>query len=257
MQSVKQPYFNKGRILKREMLYLMSGYPRDALEIYNENLSDGIVCGLTPRVDKDIITFSKGIVKYNGLLYLLNSPTSLSYGETEAEVLIKLCFYDELRDSDYISQFFEIEIDTDTEVKTSQQELGRFKLKKGAYLRSSYQSLADFTTEYNTINIINVLYAGMGEPTLSGKLLKYFAEEALAAKTQNPMDITFCMLCVNSERVERQAINSYISYRLDEESKTACNKELHKKLVRVMDKIHRENTGSARGRAPQGKIIVG
>ena len=259
MQEIKYPFFKKGRILKIEMLENLRDYPRDVLDVYNEYLSDGIICGLMPKVDKDIITFSKGIVKYNGHLYLINAPTSITYGATDVEVIIKLSFYDQLRDNDYETEYVNIEIDKDLEIKDNQIELGRFKLKVGAYLRSDYQDLYDFTTEYNTINIVNVLYSGYGQPTLSNMILKYFAKEALGSRTQNQMDITFSMLCLNSNRVEKEVIYNYIAYRLTEEIKpleSLENKDLHEKLVKVLVNIKRENSGLKRSRVSTQKIIL-
>ena len=256
MREIQYPYFKANRVLKIEMLENMRDFPRDVLDVTNESMSDGIVSGLTPIVDKDIITFSKGVVKHKGQLYVLNSPTRISYSETEIDVLIKLNFYDEIIDKDYKTQFVEVEIDRNTRLLDNQVELGRFKLKKGAYLRSDYQDLFDFTTEYNTINIVHVLYAGYLEPTVSGKILKYFAKEALETRTQNQMDITFCMMCLNSSRVERQVIYNYIAYKLDEEVKRMDNKAIHDKLVLILKQIKRENVGLRRKRAAASKIMV-
>ena len=256
MQEIKYPFFKKGRILKIEMLENLRDYPRDILDVYNEYLSDGIICGLMPKVDKDMITFSKGIVKYNGELYVINAPTSITYGETEVEVIIKLNFHDELRDNDYKTQYINIEIDPNLEIQDNQIELGRFKLKRGAYLRSEYQDLYDFTTEYNTINIVNVLYSGYGRPTLSNMILKYFAKEALSTRTQNHMDVTFSMLCLNSSRIEREVIYNYVSFKLNEEIVELGNEKLHSKLVKILGNIKRENSGVRRSRASAQKIIL-
>ncbi|WP_058486173.1 hypothetical protein [Defluviitalea phaphyphila] len=256
MQEIKYPYFKKGRILKSSMLENLRDYPRDVLEIYNENLSDGIVCGLTPKVEENIITFTKGIIKHNGKLYVLNNPTSITYGETEVEVMIKVNFYDELKDHDYLTQYIEIEIDQDMNLMDNQKELGRFKLKKGAYLRSNYQDLYDFTTEYNTINIVNVEYSGYKEPTISNTILKYFARQVMACRTQNPLDINFAMLCLNSTRIEREVIYNYISYKLGEEIKSLTNKEIHSRLVKILDMIKKENPISKTSKVPGRKIIL-
>jgi hypothetical protein len=256
MQEIKYPFFNKDRILKIEMLENMRDYPRDALDVFTEDLSDGIVCGLTPIVDKDIITFTKGIVKYKGLAYVLNNPTAIRYGVTETDVAIKLNFYDETSDKDYRTQYLSIDIDPDLRIEDNQIEIGRFKLKSGAYLRSDYQDLYDFTTEYNTINIVHVLYAGYRQPTLSRLILKYFAEKALAVRTQNAMDLTFCMACLNSVRMERDTVLNYIAYKLEEELKPFTNEELHRKLVKILEIIKRESSGLKSRRFGERKIIV-
>lgn len=255
MIEIKYPFFKKDRILKIEMLESMRDFPRDVLDIYNENLSDGIVCGFIPNVDKEIITFSKGITKYNGNLYLVSKPISISYSETESDTMIKIKFYDETQDNDYKTIYIEIEID-DVNIADNQQELGRFKLKKGAYLRSIYQDLYDFTTEYNTINIVNVKYAGYKESTINPLILKYFAEEAFKHKMQNSIDLSFCMLCMNTEKIERKVLYNYISYRLDKDFNSLTNIEIHNDLVKILNKIKSESKSIKKNKISSNKIML-
>ncbi len=47
------------------MLENLRDFPRDVLDIFCEDMSDGIVCGFIPTVNKEIITISKGIIKYH------------------------------------------------------------------------------------------------------------------------------------------------------------------------------------------------
>jgi hypothetical protein len=175
---------------------------------------------------------------------------------TETDVSIKLNFYDETSNKDYRTQNIAIEIDSNMQIETNQIEIGRFKLKSGAYLRSDYQDLYDFTTEYNTINIVHVLYAGYKQPTLSHLILRYFAEKVLSLRSQNVMDITFCMTCLNNARIERDVILNYIAYKLEEELKPLTNEELHRKLVLILEAIKRENSGLKSRRFGERKIIV-
>jgi len=256
MQEIKYPFFNKDRILKIEMLESLRDFPRDVLAVQTEDLSDGIVCGLTPVIDKGTITFSKGIIKYQGELYIISKPAIIDYVTTETEVVIKLNLYDESQDKDYRTRQMLIEIDKNLVIEENQIEIGRFKLKSGAYLRSDYQDLYDFTTEYNTINIINVLYTGYKQPTLSNLVLKYFAREVLETRTKDYMDINFCMLCQNSSRIERDAIQNYIAYKLEEELKPMTNSELQSKLVTILENIKRDNFGLRKKRAKERKIII-
>ena len=257
-QQIKYPFFNRDRILKIEMLENLRDFPRSLLEIDSLYLSDGIIKGFSPIVDKDTITFSKGIIKYNGQLYLFN-PFSLNYSATEHEVLILLHFGELSEDKDYSTMPVSISFSLSSEQKLDEPnivEIGRFKLKSGAYLRSDYKDLYDFTTEYNTINIVNVKYAGYKEHTLSHMILKYFAREVLSVRSENFLDINFSMICLNSERIERETILSYISYRLEEEIVKVSNNELHEKLVKVLEIVKRESPGLKRRSRTERKIIV-
>jgi len=259
MHEIKYPYFERDRILKIEMLDNFRDYPRDVLDAYNADMSDGIVCGLDPTVDKNIITFSKGIVKYNGDMYVLHDPTAIDYGVTETDVILKLSFLDVTGDKDYRIQPVDVVVEKGDVIEKNQIEIGRFKLKAGAYLRSDYQDLYDFTTEYNTINIVNVLYAGFKQPTLSHLILKYFAREALAVRPENMLDINFCMMCLNSGRIEREVILQYVGYKLEEDVNSFVNRsniELHTTMVKILEDIKRESAGLRKRRPERKKIIM-
>ncbi|MCL2610575.1 MAG: hypothetical protein FWE02_02745 [Defluviitaleaceae bacterium] len=253
-QEIRYPFFNRDRILKIEMLENLRDFPRSLLEISSYDLSDGIINGLFPTVDKDIITFAKGIVKYKGQVYLFN-PFTINYGATEEEVLITLNFEEIEEDKDYSTM--PVKISFSKEISSPNQlEIGRFKLKTGAYLRSNYQDLYDFTTEYNTINIVNVKYAGYKEHTLSHLVLKYFARAVITARSENPLDVNFSLLCLNSERIEREPILSYMAYRLEEEITPISNIEMHTKLVKVLEIIKKESFGLRKRTRADRKIIL-
>ncbi|MCI8805824.1 MAG: DNA and RNA helicase [Clostridiales bacterium] len=256
MKELKYPYFKKDRILKIEMLENMRDFPRDMLDIYCFGLTDGIVCGFEPEVDKNKITFSEGITKFKGKVYLIGESVTLDYGETDSDVMIKLCFGEKIRDKDYETTPIDFIIDRDMKVSDNQQELGRFKLKKGAYLRSDYQDLYDFTTEYNTFNVVNVKYAGIEEPAINIDMLRYFAKEALNAVPKDIYDVSFCMQCLNSTRVEKSVIYSYLNYKLNENISYMSNKDIHNNLVNILDDIKRESSRKIRNRPFSDKIIV-
>lgn len=256
MLEIKYPYFNKGRILKKEMLENLRDFPRDILEVQYEDFTDGIICGFTPSVDKNTITFSKGITKYNNMVYVVQNPIFVQYNETETDVMIKLNFYDEIQDKDYKTAYVDIEIDDNMKILDNQQELGRFKLKKGAYLRSHYKDFYDFTTEYNTINIVHTLYAAREEKTISSIILKYFAKEVLGLKTQSSIDISFCFLCLNNERIEREVILQYLSYKLEKEVINLSNIEIHRELTKILEQIKRDSNFSNKKKIVKNKIFI-
>ncbi len=235
------PNFAKGRILKIEMLENLRDFSRDMLEIFTDNLSDGVVRGLEPNVSKDIITFSKGIVKYQGNVYLINEKLSIDYKATDVDVLIKLVFLEQSLEVDYKIQHVAINLDMDTKIKDNEIELGRFKLKAGAYLRTDYKDLDDYTTEYNTINLINVQYSNVDEHTITPKFINSYGLEILKTNTENIWDITFATSCINSKNISRSLILSYINKKLDENNEKLTNDEIHKKLFIILKKIREEN----------------
>ncbi len=235
------PNFAKGRILKIEMLENLRDFSRDMLEVFTDNLSDGIVRGLEANVNENIITFTKGIVKYKGNVYLINENLSIDYKATDVDVLIKLVFLDKSLEVDYSIQHIAINLDVDTKIKDNEIELGRFKLKQGAYLRTDYKDLDDYTTEYNTINLINVQYSNVDEHTLTPKFINSYGLEILKTHTENIWDITFAISCINSKNVSRSLILNYINKKLDENNEKLTNDEIHKKLFIILKKVREEN----------------
>ena len=256
--NIRYPYFARGRIFKIDMMENMRDYPRDAVECLYEDLSDGIVCGLSPIVDKDTITFSKGIIKYKGIAYLMNGLDPFPYGETAVESAIKIVFKPQEQTPDYKILPFDIVIDKNMISAENEIELCRFNLKKGAYLRSDYQDLPDFITGFNTINIVHVQYAGYSKPTMSHLVLKYFAKQALACFPQNPWDVTFAMLCLNSSRIERDVILGYLAQRLSKSQvqEDMANHEILSELVEALELIKKDEAPRRRQINQRAKITL-
>ncbi len=235
------PNFAKGRILKIEMLENLRDFSRDTLEVLTTDQSDGIVKGLEAEVSNNTINFSKGIVRYNGNVYLINENLSIEYKATDVDVLIKLVFLEKSLEVDYSIQHIAIKLDADTKIKDIEIELGRFKLKEGAYLRTDYKDLDDYTTEYNTINLINVHYANVDEHTLTPKFINSYGLEILKTHSENIWDITFATSCINTKNISRSLILSYINKKLDENNVRLTNDEIHKKLIIILKKVREEN----------------
>ena len=258
MAQITYPCFNRGRILKISMLEDLRDFPRDMLDCFTESLSDGIVSGLTPIVEKDHITFSKGVIKHNGAVYLVRDLSAIQYGETNTDVAIKIAFREESQEKDYKAQTFDFLIDHNMTIAENEIELGRFRLKAGAYLRSDYQSLEDMTTLYNTINVVHVKYAGYERPTISHLLLKYFAKEALACNPPSHWDVSFALLCLNSLRIEKEVIVQYLRNRLnnDDLQDTMNNTEMHRHLVKSLELIKREGSPRKRRMEQQAKVML-
>ncbi len=254
--KVVYPNFTKGRILKIEMLENLRDYSRDTLEILSSDLSDGIIKGLNANVSKNIITFSKGIVKYKSEIYLLNEPITIDYEATDVEVLIKLVFLEQSLESDYKIQYISVVLDRDTNIKDNEIELGRFKLKEGAYLRTDYKDLDDYTTEFNTINVINVKYASVDSYTLTPKFIKSYGMEILKTKSNDIWDITFSTSAINRGGLSRNFIIGYINARLNESNDELTNDELHKKLIVVLNKVREENKFEINNKKIRKKILV-
>jgi hypothetical protein len=231
------PKFEKGRVLKKEMLENLRDYPRNFFDIYYKDYSDGIISGTDVYICEKTAIIKKGIVKHKGRIYMLEDEFEIPYYHTNKETLIKIKFDDEKDDLDYCRFDSRIIIDDDTKVKENEMELGRFKLREGAVLRSEYADFYDFSTEFNTINIINVEYAGRKKSTISPVVMNYFANIVFKNNSENMLDVFFAMQCVNNNTVERDIIQYYISNRLGIDYKDYSNLQIYRYLALIVKEI--------------------
>ncbi|MGD8401042.1 MAG: DNA and RNA helicase [Bacillota bacterium] len=228
------PNFGKGRILKTEMLENLRDFPRDFWRIALQSYSSGIICGADLIVAAATITVTPGIIKHGGQLYLLPAPYEIRYEATNREMTINVKLLKTVAESDFTFYKTKILLDDLANQTPDELELGRFKLREGAMLRSDYTDFFDFDTEYNTINIINSLYAGVGKSTLNPAVLRYFGQLVLKSASENACDLSFAMLCLNQERVKRDLITLYLARRLGIPIKDYTNRELYKYLTMIV-----------------------
>lgn len=228
------PHFQKGRILKREMLENLRDYPREFLDLYFQDYSDGIIAGAHITVTDTIIHITKGLVKYNNRLYLMHSSYELPYEATGKETIIKIIFAEEVSRLDFTDFTATIFLDESLDVASNELEIARFKLKVGANLRSEPNDFLDFATEYNTVNYLHCQYAGIQASTYHPKVLQRYAKELLKNRPTNVYDIAFAFECLNQERVQRDVIEMYICNRLELEFQAFSNNQIHKYLYRIL-----------------------
>jgi hypothetical protein len=216
------------------MLENLRDFPREFSDILFQNFSDGVLAGVELVVDQNTITITRGIIKHRKKIYLLKEDHSIAYSQTNKEMLIKVRFSPEIETGDFYLNQSLIVLDENPVAAGTELELGRFKLQEGAQLRSDYVDFYDFGTEFNTINIIHLPFAGRRESTMNPLVTQYFAKVLLANLTENPLDISFAMQCLNRERVERDLIIFYLSGRLGIPYRQYSNGEIYKYLTLII-----------------------
>ncbi|MEC1180050.1 DNA and RNA helicase [Metasolibacillus meyeri] len=232
------PHFQKGRILKREMLENLRDYPRDIANLYFEDYSNGIIAGLDITVDGTNLIVARGIAKQQGYIYTLTAEYTLSYAATERETVLLLQFDAPQPEPDFTQYTAQLILADATTALDNTLELARFKLKAGAILRTGYTDFADLATEYNTLNYLHCQYAGQQVSTYHPILLKTYARELLKNRTTNPYDIAFALQCLNQERIEREVVDWYISNRLELPYQPLSNEQAHHYLTRILSNGH-------------------
>jgi hypothetical protein len=234
-----EPLFEKGRILKTAMLESLRDYPRSFLDIRYQEYTDGIITGAGIHVGPQTLTVTPGIIKHAGRLYMMEEAQEVSYSATGRETVLAVHFEKAESSADFDSYAGRLVLQ-ERPPASDEVELGRFKLKEGAVLRSDYLDFADLATEYNTLNLLHAQQAGRGESTLASVIFKLFARELLGRGSDHPADLSFALLCLNQERVEMEALLHYLAARSGMKLTDLADLQkdrlrLHQALVRILE----------------------
>lgn len=257
------PHFEKDSVLKADMLVNLMEYPRDLFTLIYQEYADGIITGVnvvvedTGKEGRGTLIVKPGIVKYRGRLYHMNQEFRVPYEETKEKVMLKIKFLEENKTNDYTTYQTRIVLDEEIELQVDEIELCRFLLKEGARLRQDYQDMKDFNTEHNTVNIIHVPYAGIGETTLIPEITTYFGKQLMKHHSNNPYDIGFAMNCIQQNQIHRFVIMQYLNarknVRIDEK---LSNEQIHAYLVVIMEEVKAGKSSRNSGERIGRRVIV-
>ena len=251
MNEQKYPQFERLHVLRTEALCSIRDRAFDTFPLFMENYGDGIISGCRPITTPDTITLSEGIILYNNFFYLIKEPMSVEYAPTDEYMMMKIIFEPELETENFTQRNVDIILSHDMEIASNEMEICRFKLKKGAVLRTTYTDFFDRVTEFDTVNTINVPYAAIGGHTRSPEILINFANEARDFELSD-QDVNFCLNVLSGRRISSAQISLYIEHRLKTELKTPTNQNLYDNLCLILREIkngrRREIIGTRRKR---------
>ncbi len=254
----KYPLFNSGRLLKIEMLEELRDFPREFFDAQFKGYSDGIISGCDLEIFDNYIKISKGIIKYHDVIYILQEDNELEYTCNNKLTILKVKFLPEMQDSDFKINSTEISLTEELNLEENEIEICRFKLRNGAKLRSNHTDFIDLGTEYDTVNTIHAPYAAYGESSLNPEILRRFGRELLECNLNEPWDISFAMMCVQSkDAIQKEIIKSYLAYKLNIEMGYYSNIDLYYYLSDVL-KSAKDGMGShgRRGSGRFKKILI-
>lgn len=254
----RYPKFEKDIILKAEMLENVKSYPRDMFHLIYQQHTDGIICGCQALVEEENqIAIMPGIIKRHGILYHLTKKEKLGTKPLGIEQILVVHFLDKEEHINDIVYPTEIQLKTDGLNQTNEIELCRFILKEGAVLRKDYQNFRDMSTLHNTVNLIQVPYAAMGQSTLSPEITYRFGKEMLQCKLSDPYDTAFVMLCMQQQVIQKEIIESYLQYRVDHVEKGSLTQhQLYQYLNVILDRVKGgENSGGRKNGGPRRMMV--
>ena len=251
MNEQNYPQFERLHILRTEALCSIRDRAFDTFPLFMENYGDGIISGCRPITTPNTITLSTGIILYNKFFYLIKEPMSVEYSPTEEYMMMKIIFEPELETENFTQRNVNLTLSHDMEISSNEMEICRFKLKKGAVLRTTYTDFFDRVTEFDTVNTVNVPYAAIGGHTLSPEVLIDFATEARNFEL-SVEDFQFCLEALSGRRISSAQISLYIEHRLKIILISPTNQILYDNLGLILREIkngkRREILGTRRRR---------
>lgn len=232
------PAFERGRILKKELLWALRDYSYAALQLQYQGYPDGILSGCGVGAGEGLLHIGQGVIKCQGFLFLITEETQVAYAPADRYTSLKfrLAAKEELADyTRYITEFI---LDEDTVRHQNEVELCRFKLKEGARLRTDYKDFFDIQTEFDTVNLADATWSAAGGNTLSKEVTDYFARKVLECGNAQEHDVRFAYLLLQGrEAVRHEVLADYVRRKTG--GSTGSMQELFHALEAVLDGIRR------------------
>lgn len=218
------PQFEKKHLLRGEMLEQLRDYPKNYINMSFRGYGNGVITGCHITWDNGRLTIAPGIILYKDNIYTMEQPYEMDCITLDRIRYLKVQFLAEVRDNGSIAGNTRILLDTDKPNQTCEMELCRFRLQEGARLRDVYEGFEDYSTLYDTINLIHAPYAAEGGSTLNPALLKAFAKEMMSKESEDLMDCVFSMnVLANSGHVPADFIKEYVFAKTGEKAEENHN----------------------------------
>lgn len=251
------PIFQKGRILKVEMLEALKNTPSEYITTLYHDYPNGIINGFELIIDRSTILVQPGILKCRNQILTMVQEVKIDYFATDDMTALTILPMDTQETADMIQNTAKVELKKVSALQEGDIELMRFKLKQGAYLRKDYQSFEDLITEYNTINPIYQTISLNGGKSCSAPMIRLFCDYLQKAQSIHPLDQLFCMQALqNNGIVDRKVVCYYIEQRLETALDRDNVQEIHDKLNRIVRVIQSGN-GHVKGKQHnQRRLIV-
>lgn len=236
------PQFQSKRLLRAEMLEQLRDYPRTIVELAFNDFSDGVVSGCEIRWENEELIVERGMILYKKKLYFLSEPYTLSCKAQDRMRFLKVRFTEEYQETTKIFGVGEIVLENKEADLSCELELCRFYLQEGAKLRTRYENFEDYSTRYDTVNLINTPYAAKVECTLSPALLIQYATELVDTVTSNNIDISFAMnILAQGGVVPIRYIRLYLKMRCKKEFSNMNQYKIYQELLSVLKELRQEN----------------
>lgn len=257
MIEQKIPLFASGNLLTQEMLDCIKEYPINASRLNLCGYSDGILCGCEIMTSDRCITVGKGILILEETPFFITEPVTIQYGNTNQPVVLRAVIGEKEVSDYFVTRQMTVELAALEKLREGDIELCRFRLQKGALLRTQYESLQDMETEYDTIQLLYAKWAAQEKSSIAPPVLRQFAKEAMKLHA-NDVDAAMCLqiLNLNGRSMQRDALQFYIARRLEHPFKELTNAEIHRGLCEILQKIKRPGQSISERQRRPSRILV-
>jgi len=236
--TIAYPIFERGRIMKKEMLLALRDYSFGLAQLQFSDLTNGIVAGCDISSIGTRLIIAPSIFKLGNFIYLMTEPHSIECKPTECTTVVKIRFSSSNVANDYIHYSGKIVLDSNINLAENEFEICRFKLKLGNNLRTKYTNFDDIQTEYDTVNLANATWSGIEESGIALPILRRFAKEALVCHLTDVWDISFCSQCMSQERVHKKVIMAYLLAKGVMVTDDMSNLDIYSNLALVLRQLH-------------------
>ena len=240
-----KPSFEKGSILKQNMLETLRDYPRNAVNLIYAGFGNGIIDGFDITVlEENKLLVSSGIVKIDGVVYFLSHDQVIDQHDNNNYVYI------EVECNDTVDGIiYNIEINQYSTQQTDKVEL--FRYTKNAEL-SMLQNCNDlFTPPINRINKIYANYSYVGGTSLCPDYFKAYARDVLKAKNAKMADIAFSYECLNGIR-NMDLVKSYFN---NDGSNLSVIEVMKKRLSEISRGVESSQVEPEKPQGPRKMIV--
>lgn len=249
------PAFERGRIMKKELLWALRDYSYAALQVRYQDYPDGIISGCRVRAEDGMLHISPGTVKCRDFIFLLAGGERVAYAPTQGYVSLKFRLTAKEELADYTLYRSEFALDGRLERGEGEIELCRFQLKEGARLRTDYRDFYDIQTEYDTVNLAYATWSAAGGSTLSKDVTDFFARKILECGNAPEGDVRFAYFLLDGrEAVSYRVLEDYIARRTGEkpgkDADLPDTGEAFRRLEGILEEIRSGN--GMRGTGPAG-----
>ena len=257
MFTVVYPVFERGRIMKKELLLTLRDYSFGQMQIHFDDWTDGIIAGCGISVVESELIIAPGMLKFDDFIYVMTETQKVEFVPTEQIVVLKIRFTTLASTAtDYERRAGKFVLDDSTALADNELEVCRFKLKAGSRLRSDYTGFDDIQTEYDTVNLAHATWSGLGHPTLARPLLRLFAEEALECGLHEAWDVYFCSQCMSEQTMHRSILEAYCRAHGEYIIGSEDGMQLYGMLDRILTKIKRNRNTAPQTARKRPMIVV-